>query len=154
MDEHGGKVTLGRVFGVLLAQTEPISLSDLAKKCHISKPAMSNNVAAATALQLAQKVHKKESPREDFYECRSSFVISIFEAGLYKMNSMAEFFVKALEIMKIDEPDLLLADKEAVEKYLALKKNLEFYVKAFNLMKDDITEFYEKLTKKLELLYR
>lgn len=154
MDRFGGKPTIGRMLGILLTQTELISLTELAAKCHVSKPAMSNNAAAALSMDLIAKVFVKESPREDFYHFGGDYMATLVKGGATKVTIQHEYFKKTLEKFDLTEETLKKAKPEEIAKYKQLKRTMELHVKTFEVLKDEMESFYENLSKKVEAIYK
>lgn len=154
LDAHGGKQSIGRAFGMLLVQPEPLSLTTLAEKCHISKPAMSNAAASATQLELIKKVFNKDSPREDFYECKPALLENILASGTVKVESMFKFFEDALEKMP-ENPDFLEKETEETRrKYLEMRDIIKFHLDSYNMIKKELADFYAGISQKVSAIYK
>ncbi len=67
MDRAGGARTLGRLFGLLLAAQEPLSLGDMATLLQVSKASISTNARRCQQVGLVHRV-SKPGDRRDYYE--------------------------------------------------------------------------------------
>ena len=90
LEMMGAKATLGRIWGLLLTQSKPMSLKDIAFRLNVSKPAVSTTIKIGAQLELFKKVYNPEFPRESFYEVKVEFMEMIIDPGLKKLKILTD----------------------------------------------------------------
>lgn len=69
---YGMNETIGRIYGLLYFEEEPLGLEKIADKLGVSKATISINIRLLLDLKMVQKVWQKGS-RKDFYVAESDF---------------------------------------------------------------------------------
>lgn len=134
----GAKPMLGRVFGLLISQTEPTSLTNIADRLKVSKPAISNTLQLGLQSGLFTKVYIPDSPREGFYTVTIDFLEMLVDPGLKKLTMLLEKMEKARQIL-IDE------DYQKYESTTNLYNRLDHLVKAFYILLEEYKEFGDRI---------
>ena len=99
MDHAGGARTLGRLFGLLLAAQEPLSLDDMATLLQVSKASISTNARRCLQVGLVHRV-SKPGDRRDYYEISpGSFgrMLESRDAAIQEMVRLAELGLRSIE---------------------------------------------------------
>lgn len=147
-DSVGGKPLVGRIWGLLSSAPGPVSLSDIARKLNVSKPAVSNTInQVVSSLDLFQKVYMPDYPRESFYTSNFVSLDYLYKASEKKIQSFRKILEKAIEI--IDK------NREAVQEHEGLRKvsdNIHKTKILFEFISDEYSNFLEKISQKIKLL--
>lgn len=141
----GAKAMLGRVFGLMISQTEPTSLTNIADRLKVSKPAISNTLQLGLQAGLFTKVYMPDSPREGFYQVTIDFMQMLIDPSLKKLNMLVEKMEEAKQML-IDE------DYSKSESTVQLYNRLDHLVQAFYILLDEYKEFGDRITKRIEEL--
>ncbi len=99
MDRAGGARTLGRLFGLLLAAQQPLSLGDMATLLQVSKASISTNARRCQQVGLVHRV-SKPGDRRDYYEITPgsfSRMLDARVAGVLEMVRLAQLGLTAIE---------------------------------------------------------
>lgn len=88
METMGVKHLFGRIYGLLIAQVEPISLKEIAEKLEVSKPAVSTTVKIGLELGMIQKSYNPKMPREYFFSLNMHSMDMIIDPGLKKLDML------------------------------------------------------------------
>ncbi len=99
MDHAGGARTLGRLFGLLLAAQEPLSLGDMATLPQVSKASISTNARRCQQVGLVHRV-SKPGDRRDYYEISPGSFSRMLDsrvAGVLEMVRLAQLGLTAIE---------------------------------------------------------
>ena len=99
MDHAGGARTLGRLFGLLLAAQQPLSLGDMATFLQVSKASISTNARRCLQVGLVHRV-SKPGDRRDYYEIAPGSFSRMLDsrvAGVLEMVRLAQLGLTAIE---------------------------------------------------------
>ncbi len=99
MDRAGGARTLGRLFGLLLAAQQPLSLGDMATLLQVSKASISTNARRCQQVGLVHRV-SKPGDRRDYYEISPGSFSRMLDsrvAGVLEMVRLAQLGLTAIE---------------------------------------------------------
>ena len=99
MDHAGGARTLGRLFGLLLAAQQPLSLGDMATFLQVSKASISTNARRCQQVGLVHRV-SKPGDRRDYYEISPGSFSRMLDsrvAGVLEMVRLAQLGLTAIE---------------------------------------------------------
>ena len=99
MDHAGGARTLGRLFGLLLAAQQPLSLGDMATFLQVSKASISTNARRCQQVGLVHRV-SKPGDRRDYYEIAPGSFSRMLDsrvAGVLEMVRLAQLGLTAIE---------------------------------------------------------
>ena len=99
MDHAGGARTLGRLFGLLLAAQQPLSLDDMATLLQVSKASISTNARRCQQVGLVHRV-SKPGDRRDYYEISPGSFSRMLDsrvAGVLEMVRLAKLGLTAIE---------------------------------------------------------
>lgn len=137
MESVGVKVLLGRIFGLLISSSEPLSLTQIADRLRVTKPAVSNTIKLGLHTKMFKKVRNQDSPREDFYEMKIDFLNMMLEPGTQKFNFLKETSENAIKIIsEIDSDD---------DEYLKLKSRIEYIDISFKIIQEEYKTFVERI---------
>ncbi|MFW6034817.1 MAG: GbsR/MarR family transcriptional regulator [Halothermotrichaceae bacterium] len=70
---YGMNETIGRIYGYLYFEEEPVSLNHIAEELGVSKATISINIRLLLDFKMVQKVWQKGS-RKDFYTAETDFI--------------------------------------------------------------------------------
>ncbi len=99
MDHAGGARTLGRLFGLLLAAQQPLSLDDMTTLLQVSKASISTNARRCEQVGLVHRV-SKPGDRRDYYEISPGSFSRMLDsrvAGVLEMVRLAQLGLTAIE---------------------------------------------------------
>lgn len=143
----GSKAIIGRIFGLLISHTEPVSLKEISDKLNISKPSASNNLRFGLQIEMFKKVYHSEFPREDFYILGVEFMEMLIDPGLKKLTLLSEKFVYAKKIL-----DVHLTEVEKDEQLSKLYKKLDYLIVAFKILLEEYKKFGDTIQQRLSKL--
>lgn len=144
MESAGAKVMLGRIFGLLLTSYEPLSLSEIAERLQVSKPAVSNTIKLGVHTNMFKKVYNPDFPREDFYEMKVDFLEMMLDPGFYKLEYLKSSLEKSINMINSE-------DYES-EEYSKFKERLDWVTTSFNIMLEEYELFSERIKKRFQEL--
>ncbi|MBX3045038.1 MAG: hypothetical protein KIT33_14690 [Candidatus Kapabacteria bacterium] len=104
-EQMGGKNLYGRIFGLLLSKTQPVSLKDISARLQVSKPAVSTTAQTGAYMEVFKKVYMSDFPREDFYTVSIDFLQTLIKPGVIKISMLSEKFSKACLMISENYPD-------------------------------------------------
>ncbi len=143
----GGKALLGRIFGLLMIQGDPISLKDISRKLNVSKPAVSNTLNIGLQAELFKKVYNPDYPREGFYKVGVDFLEMMIDPGLKKLSLLRDKISEALKIM--EESDI---DIESDENIKSIYERTKYLCEAFEILLDEYNKFGDRIKERLKQL--
>ena len=144
LEQIGGKTLMGRIWGLLMTKSEPISLTEIAKYLHVSKPAVSTVINIAVQIGAFNKVYVENYPRENFYQLDIDSMAMMIDPGIQKMQLFLDKFQKAI--------DLLESSKDFTEKNEKLKqlhKRLNYIKKSAEIVLEEYYIFGEKVKSRI-----
>lgn len=145
MEFVGAQTTMGRIFGLLLTKSDPMSLSEITIKLGLSKPSISNSLKSGLAINMFRKVYKPEAPREDFYTMSDDFVELMLDPGLAKLDMLNKKFAEIIKKMDKNK-EMIDADPELSKLYNKLK----YHYLSFEILIDEYQELCKRLNTKLK----
>ncbi|MFP4015998.1 MAG: GbsR/MarR family transcriptional regulator, partial [Halanaerobiales bacterium] len=92
---YGMNETIGRIYGLLYMEDEPLSLKKIADQLGVSKATISINIRLLLELKMVQKVWQKGS-RKDFYTAERDFEKIIQEIIRNKEMKLAALIKDAI----------------------------------------------------------
>lgn len=140
----GGKTLLGRIFGLLISKSKPMSLKEISERLQISKPAVSTTLNQGLHSSLFKKVYIPEYPRENFFEIGIDYMETMVEPGITKLRMLQKSFEKPLRILS--ENFELVTQNKSLED---LEKRLDYLNKAFDLLINEYILFSINVSNKL-----
>lgn len=140
----GAKRLLGRIFGLLLAHNKPVSLSEIAEKLKISKPAISTTMKYGLQGEMFKKVYVHENPREYFYTMGIDFMEMMIDPGIKKMRMLIDRITDAKRFVE-KSGSLQSKDNDLTELY----DRLVYLEKAFGIVLDEYHIFGKSVRAKL-----
>ncbi len=140
----GAKRLLGRIFGLLIANSKPVSLKEIAEKLKISKPAISTTIKYGMQTEMFKKVYVPENPREYFYTMGIDFMEMMIDPGLKKMQM---FIDRISDVIKFVENSGSLNAKDA--DLMELYERLKYLEKAFGIVLGEYHIFGKRVRQKL-----
>lgn len=141
----GSKALLGRIWGLLITRTQPISLKEITEKLKVSKPAISTNINIAVQLGIIRKVYMPEYPRESFFKVEDDYVAMMIDPGLHKLDIFIDQCKKAIGMLENSGLDFKSDNKlnDLYERLLVIKKG-------FDILQEEYNIFAEKLIKRIK----
>ncbi len=144
IDAIGGKVMMGRIFGLLVTKHEPMSLTQIAQRLQASKPAISTTIKALVEIRFLQKVYKPEFPREDFYIFTHDSMEMVIDPGIVKLENLRERLDRAAEMIEIESKNITKS-----EELIALDHKLKIMREAFSIVLEEYYIFGEKVKERI-----
>lgn len=140
---------MGRIWGLLLARGEPVSLKEMAEKLNLSKASVSNYAGIGAYLGVFRKTYNPDLPRENFYEIRFEDAMeTIIDPGIKKLSSLSEKFEKAAKkiesVPNYEESDRL---KELYLRMIHMKTIFDIVIEEYELFGDKIRKRMDELRK-------
>lgn len=128
---YGMNETLGRIYGYLFFQDNPVPLDKIAEDLGVSKATVSINSRILLELKMVKKVWQRGS-RKDFYEAERDFIKIVRGALETKEREQVSLVKQALsearekyrEIEKEDQIDTELVDSD-LEKLAKLQEFID-----------------------------
>jgi DNA-binding transcriptional regulator GbsR (MarR family) len=145
MEFVGAQTTMGRVFGLLLTKSEPMSLSQITLKLGLSKPAISTALKQGAQINLFKKVYNPEAPREDFYSMTENFIELMLDPGLSKLGMLNEKIKDAVK--KLDKKKEIVDDNEELTK---LHKKLQYHYMTFEILIEEYEDLCTRLRTRIK----
>ena len=140
LEQIGGKTLMGRIWGLLITKSEPISLTEIAKNLHVSKPAVSTIINIAVQIGVFKKVYVQDYPRENFYQLDIDSMAMMIDPGIQKMQLLLDKFEKAISSMESSKE--LIKKNEDLNK---LYKRLNFIKKSAEIVLEEYYIFGDKV---------
>ncbi len=147
LDSIGAKTIMGRIWGLLLARGEPVSLKEMAEKLNLSKASVSNYAGIGAYLGVFRKTYNPDLPRENFYEIRFEDAMDMMiDPGIKKLSSLADKFEKSGK--KIES----FPDFEESESLKELHTRMTHMKAIFDIVIEEYEKFGDKIRKRMEKL--
>lgn len=143
----GAKAIIGRIFGLLISQSDPMSLKEISEVLKISKPAASNNLRYGLQVELFRKVYNSDLPREDFYMLGLDFMEMLIDPGLKKLKLLSEKFYQAKQNLDQNFDDI--KDDDGL---MNLYNRLSYLIKAFDILLEEYKDFGSRIQQRLSKL--
>lgn len=83
VESYGGSEIMGRIIGLLLFASEPVSLTDIARSLRISKAAASIHMKSLRLMKAVEKV-THPGDRGDYYRLDEDYGYGVFSSALRK----------------------------------------------------------------------
>ncbi len=80
-EQQGLNPLLGKIFALLTTETEPVSLTDIAKKLNLSKAAISIHVRVLNQMGYCRKI-PRGSDRMDYYVLNDNYIEMVFSNAM------------------------------------------------------------------------
>lgn len=144
LEQIGGKTLMGRIWGLLITKSEPISLTHIAKELHVSKPAVSTIINIAIQLGAFKKVYVQDFPRENFYQLDIDSMAMMIDPGIQKMKLLLDKFEKSITMME-NSKKILEKDEELKKIY----KRLSFIKKSTEIVLEEYFIFGNKVKSRI-----
>ncbi len=144
IDAIGGKVMMGRIFGLLVTKHEPMSLTQIAQRLQASKPAISTTIKALVEIRFLQKVYKPEFPREDFYIFTHDSMEMVIDPGIVKLENLRERLDRAAEMIEKESKYITKS-----EELIALDHKLKIMRESFSIVLEEYYIFGEKVKERI-----
>lgn len=144
LEQIGGKTLMGRIWGLLMTKSEPISLTEIAKSLHVSKPAVSTVINIGVQIGAFNKVYCQDYPRENFYKLDLDSMAMMIDPGIQKMQLFLDNLKKAIDIMD--------SSKAIVDRNKDLKKlydRITFIHKSAEIVLEEYYIFGDKVKKRI-----
>lgn len=113
MNLYGVTPSVGRLWGLMYFQDEPMTLDDMKSELGMSKTSMSTSVRSLVELKMVDKVWKK-GMRKDLYEVEEDWHQTFIDFFTIKWRSGVSMNVTAIE-KSLKELHVLLEDEEIDE---------------------------------------
>jgi len=123
--QQGANPLLGQIFGILIMETEPLCLTEIAERLSFSKPAISVQIRLLNQMGYCKKI-PRGSDRKDYYIINENHIDASYKNVIRKQLFFAE---ELSRIIKHNEKEL----STEVNKRL-----------------DELKEFYSFISKKQE----
>lgn len=124
MEMYGLSPSMGRLFGIMFFQQEPITLDEMHQLTGMSKTSMSTGVRALSRLKLVQKKWQK-GVRKDLYQAEPDQFRSFIEFFVNLWEKEIELNEKALYTSEEKLQKLLNAPDISPDDKVLAKQNLE-----------------------------
>lgn len=144
IDAIGGKVMMGRIFGLLVTKHEPMSLTQIAQRLQVSKPAISTTIKALVEIRFLQKVYNPEFPREDFYIFTHESMEMVIDPGIVKLENLMERIDRATEMIEKEAKDI-----ERSEELKQLDNKLKVMRDSFAIVLEEYYIFGERVKERI-----
>ncbi|RFB18161.1 GbsR/MarR family transcriptional regulator [Bacillus sp. HNG] len=133
MNLYGVTPSVGRLWGLMYFQDEPMTLDDMKQELGMSKTSMSTSVRNLVELKMVDKVWKK-GIRKDLYEVEEDWYQTFIDFFTIKWRSGISMNVSAIQKSLSDLKELIKDEQvsneikvEAESDILKLNKALEYY---------------------------
>jgi DNA-binding transcriptional regulator GbsR (MarR family) len=147
VDSLGGRVLLGRIWGLLLTSPEPVSLKEISAKLNVSKPAVSSTVNIGLQYGVFTKYYHNEYPRENFVRLKYDSLEMLVNPGRKKLENLYDKFKKGVEL--IDNMDIDNKEKEDLE---SIHVRMKYITECFKIFLDEYEKMSEIVIKKFKVL--
>lgn len=147
MELLGVKHLFGRIWGLLMAQNEPISLKEIAEKLEVSKPAVSTTIKIGLELGLIQKSYNPKMPREYFFSLNMLSMDMIIDPGLKKLDMFSKKIQAALKHLQ-DHGEIIDTDSELKK----LKETLLVLTETFKIIYDEYVIYGNRVKERIKEL--
>lgn len=145
MENLGVKHLFGRIWGLLMAQNDPISLKDIAEKLEVSKPAVSTTIKIGVDLGLIQRSYNPKMPREYFFSLNVLSMDMIIDPGLKKLNIFNEKIKDARKHL-LEYGDIIKDDPEL----RSLKETLYWLEETFKIIYDEYIIYGKRVKERIK----
>ncbi|MFS0824087.1 choline uptake/conversion transcriptional regulator CudC [Bacillus sp. 1P02SD] len=133
MNLYGVTPSVGRLWGLMYFQDEPMTLDDMKQELGMSKTSMSTSVRNLMELKMVDKVWKK-GIRKDLYEVEEDWYQTFIDFFTIKWRSGISMNVSAIQKSLSDLKELIKDEQvsneikaEAESDIVKLNKALEYY---------------------------
>ncbi|MDR4886947.1 GbsR/MarR family transcriptional regulator [Fredinandcohnia sp. QZ13] len=133
MNLYGVTPSVGRLWGLMYFQDEPMTLDDMKQELGMSKTSMSTSVRNLVELKMVDKVWKK-GIRKDLYEVEEDWYQTFIDFFTIKWRSGVSMNVSAIQKSLSDLKELIKDEQvsneikaEAESDIVKLNKALEYY---------------------------
>jgi DNA-binding transcriptional regulator GbsR (MarR family) len=133
MNLYGVTPSVGRLWGLMYFQDEPMTLDDMKQELGMSKTSMSTSVRNLVDLKMVDKVWKKGT-RKDLYEVEEDWYQTFIDFFTIKWRSGISMNVSAIQKSLADLKELLVDEQiseevkvEAENDIAKLNNALEYY---------------------------
>lgn len=133
MNLYGVTPSVGRLWGLMYFQDEPMTLDDMKQELGMSKTSMSTSVRNLVDLKMVDKVWKKGT-RKDLYEVEEDWYQTFIDFFTIKWRSGISMNVSAIQKSLADLKELLKDEQiseevkvEAENDVAKLNNALEYY---------------------------
>lgn len=120
MNLYGINPSIGRVYGMMFFQNEPMTLDDMKEELGMSKTSMSTSVRALLDLKMVDKVWKR-GVRKDLYAVEGDWHQSFIDLFSIKWRTGISMNMNAIE-RSLKELNILISDNKVAEE---LKKTVQ-----------------------------
>ncbi|MCS1350698.1 choline uptake/conversion transcriptional regulator CudC [Mechercharimyces sp. CAU 1602] len=124
MEMYGLSPSMGRLYGTMFLQEEPMTLDEMCHLTGMSKTSMSTGVRALSSLKLVHKKWRK-GVRKDLYEAEYDQMRSFVDFFCQLWEKEIQLNDKAIQETESHLAELLADDELASEDRIRAKKNLE-----------------------------
>ncbi len=147
VEKLGVKHLFGRIWGLLMAQSKPISLKEIAEKLEVSKPAISTTIKIGIELGLIQKSYNPKMPREFFFSLNMMSMDMIIDPGLKKLDMFYQKIFDALKELELHS-DIISNDEDLQN----LRDTLYWLVESFKIIYDEYVIYGERVKQRISNL--
>jgi DNA-binding transcriptional regulator GbsR (MarR family) len=129
MDLYGITPSIGRLYGVMYFEDEPITLDEMSDKLGMSKPSMSTAIRSLQQIDMVNKVWQK-GVRKDLYQAEKDFFKSFISFFCKKWNREITVNLEAIENAEKKLAPLIEDTNVPVGIHQKAKVNLEQFQEA------------------------
>lgn len=147
--EQGGFSPLvGRIFGLLLFSSEPVSLQEMAERLQVTKAAVSIQVRTLEQQGLCFKL-ARNNDRRDYYQIRDDFGMTVVQESTQQLRSFMQFLQKVvLEFSNLQEESAHSADS-----YRIAQRRFTEIKALYELLFEKLEGFEEEWEKRRKRLF-
>ncbi len=151
IDAIGGKVMMGRIFGLLVTKHEPMSLTQIAQRLKVSKPAISTTIKALVEIRFLQKVYNPDFPREDFYIFSHESMEMVIDPGIVKLQNLMERIDRATEMIAKESVDIDKSEglQKLDEKLKVMRESFAIVLEEYYIFGERVKERIRKMSEKM-----
>lgn len=147
--ERGGSSPLvGRIFGLLLFSSEPLSLQEMADRLQVTKAAVSVQVRTLEQHGLCFKL-ARSNDRKDYYQIRDNFGVTVVQDSTQHMLTFLSFLNQVLQ--EFPDPQQVPSDESAA--YTVAKRRFLEIKALYELIFDRLEGFEEEWEKRRQQLF-
>lgn len=142
----GAKELFGRVFGLLMTQTEPISLKEIANHMQCSKAAVSSIMKMGKQAGYFHKHYNSDYPREDFWYFDLNNLENIDDP-------IVKNFIRIIDALKKNSLQVLekyVSENEVDEEFKEHYNRISFIVESYQIYMDEALIMYEIVKKRIK----
>ena len=143
VDSLGGRVLLGRIWGLLLTSPEPLSLKEISAILRVSKPAVSSTVNIGLQYGVFTKHYHKDYPRENFVRLKYDSLEMLVNPGRHKLANLYDKFKKGVELM--DDMDI---SKEEKNELVSIHVRMKYITECFKIFLEEYGKMSEVVINK------